>query len=153
MRPDPQEPRRDGGSESIIYLGDVRKRRRSRARAPDRHYLAALAVVGAVSWTAWLLVATNLAPARLLTYIAFFLPLTASIFATATLLSYAAERRLRRFPSLTASARRGALTAALITVNLALQAAHEWNPLIALATVAVVLAANLLVERRISRGI
>lgn len=127
MRPDPHHPTSHDDTDRIIYIGDVRRRRQGKRRAPDRHYLAVLAVIAVAAWAAWVTILLTLAPARLLTYLAFFAPLGVALAATAALVIYAAEWRAGRFPSLGASVRRGVLVGLLIVVNLALQASHHWS--------------------------
>jgi hypothetical protein len=148
MRPDPHQRRPDADPGSIIYLGDVRKRRGSPKRAPDRQYVAVLGFVAMVGWASWLLVATNLAPARLLTYIAFFTPLAIALFSTTTLTSYVLAWRAGRSPSLRACARRGVLSSVLVIANLALLAGHRWNVLAGVVTLAVVVVADVMLARR-----
>lgn len=127
MRPDPHQPTSHDDTDRIIYIGDVRRRRQGKRRAPDRHYLAAVAAVGVGAWVIWVTVLLTLAPARLLTYLAFFVPLGVALSATVALAIYAAEARSQRLPDLGASIRRGILVALVVVANLALQASHHWS--------------------------
>ncbi len=127
MRPDPHHPTSHDDTDRIIYIGDVRRRRQGKRRAPDQHYLAVLAVIAIAAWGAWGTVLLTLAPARLLTYLAFFAPLGVALAATSSLVVYAAEWRSGRIPSLRATVRRGILVALVIIVNLALEASHHWS--------------------------
>lgn len=127
MRPDPHHPTAHDDTDRIIYIGDVRRRRQGKRRAPDRHYLAAVAAVGVVAWAIWIVVLLTLAPSRLLTYLAFFAPLGLALAATSGLIIYSAEWRSGGLPDLRASIRRGILVALLIVANLALQASHHWS--------------------------
>ncbi|HEX6506716.1 MAG TPA: hypothetical protein VF221_03700 [Chloroflexota bacterium] len=127
MRPDPQEQREHDGSGRIIYLGDVRRRRGSRRQSPDRHYLAALAVIALAAWAAWAIVLLTLPPSKLLTYLAFFAPLSLAVGATGALAAYLVAFRRTGDDSLVAAVRRGVLLAAVVVVNLACLAAHHWS--------------------------
>jgi len=151
MRPDPQHRRSGPDPESIIYLGDVRKRRRARRRAPDRQYIAAIVVVALAAWAAWAVVFTTLAPSRLLTYLAFFAPLTIALLCTLTLAAYALNRRLGNDAGLRSSARLGALAAGLVVANLALAAAHRWSLLTAGITIVLATIVNIVLRRFASR--
>lgn len=128
MRPDPTHGPQGDSTGKIIYLGDVRRRRRGRSRphAPDRRYLILLGITATVSWAIWLAVLFTLAPARLLTYLAFFIPFSVALAATATLAAYAIDWRRGLFPNLVTCARRGIVLALVITANLAFVAAHRW---------------------------
>lgn len=148
MRPDPrQHPERDE-SGRIIYLGDVRRRRGSRRQEPDTHYLAALVLVAVACLAIWAAVLLTLQPARLLTYLAFFVPLGIALAALATIGVYALEWRRGLFPSLSRCVRRGALIAVVIVANLAVRAGHRWTLLIALGSVAVALLVDAVAARR-----
>jgi hypothetical protein len=126
MRPNPTQ-HHDSDSGRIIYLGDVRRRRSSKGRqAPDRHYLLVLALAAIAAWGVWLVVLFTLPPARLLTYLAFFVPLSVAVGCTGTLVAYGLEWRLGYFPSLGTCLRRGFLAAVAVVLNLAFLAAHRW---------------------------
>ena len=148
MRPDPrQHPERDE-SGRIIYLGDVRRRRGSRRQEPDTHYLAALVLVAVACLAIWAAVLLTLQPARLLTYLAFFVPLGIALAALATIGVYALEWRRGLFPSLGRCARRGSLISAVIVANLAVRAGHRWTVLVALGSVAAALLVDAVAARR-----
>lgn len=127
MRLNPEDTSPEHETGRIIYLGDVRRRRAVKRLTPDLHYIAALALVGAASWAVWLTVIFSLPPARLLTYLAFFIPLALAVICTAAVVSYAAEWRMGRLPDLKTPIRRGALFSAVLIANLAFQAAHHWS--------------------------
>jgi hypothetical protein len=130
MRPDPQDLRNETDGR-IIYLGDVRRRRTGRRRQqPDRHYLAALGLASVAAWAVWLTVVLTLQPARLISYVAFLLPLALALTATGSIVLYAVEWRLGQLPSLRAEVRRAALVAGVVVANLALLAAHRWSILV-----------------------
>lgn len=148
MRPDPHHPSSHDDTDRIIYIGDVRRRRQGKRRAPDRHYLAAVAAVGVAAWAIWAVVLLTLAPARLLTYLAFFVPLGVALAATTALAIYGVEWRSGRISSLRASIRRGILVALLIVVNLALQASHHWSVPGAGITILAAIAVEAVAERR-----
>ena len=130
MRPTPHHRPPTDEKRSIIYLGDVRRKRAVRQRAPDRHYLAAWLVGALLSWLVWLIVVFTVAPARLLTYLAFFVPLWVALSATGAVATYAIEWKYTAIPSLRTCARRGAEAATAVIANIALLAAHRWNLLI-----------------------
>ncbi len=138
MRPDPQRPEQDD-SGRIIYLGDVRRRRGLRPPTPDRAYLVILAAVALVSWLIWLGVVLTVAPLRLLTYLAFFLPLGIALAATASLGFYGIEWQRGLLPNVHRAIRRGVLLAAVVVVNLAVLPAHQWNVLVGVVSVTVAL--------------
>jgi hypothetical protein len=149
MRPDAQQTPQEKETGRIIYLGDVRRRRRARRRqAPDRHYLAVIALVAAACWLVWGTVLFSLSPSRLLTYLAFFAPLFAALAATGTLIAYAVEWRLGRYPALGAAGRRGLLLAGVVVINLAVQAAHIWVLPVGLGTAGLALGLETLMEAR-----
>lgn len=148
MRPDPHHPTSHDDTDRIIYIGDVRRRRQGKRRAPDRHYLAAVAGIAVAGWAVWAIVLLTLAPARLLTYLAFFAPLAVALAATSALAIYAAEWRSGRLPSLRASIRRGTLVALLIVASLALQASHHWSVPGAGISILAALAVEAIAERR-----
>ncbi|HZU12781.1 MAG TPA: hypothetical protein VFB58_08080 [Chloroflexota bacterium] len=148
MRPTLDDRDRDEAGR-IIYLGDVRRRKTSRRRlSPDRHYLAALAVVALAAWALWALVVLTLPPARLLTYLAFFLPFGLALASTGALVAYAAERRFGTAPSLSGSVRRGILLGAFAVLNGATLAAHLWSPVVLLGGAVVAAAADTVLSRR-----
>src|SRR5947199_6858072 len=109
MRPDPTERHEHDPSGRIIYLGDVRRRRGSKRQSPDHHYLATLALIALVGWAAWTIVLFNLSPSKLLTYLAFFVPLAIALTASATLVAYAVEYQRQDYASLKSAGRRGVL--------------------------------------------
>jgi hypothetical protein len=128
MRPDPSQDRDQSASGRIIYLGLVRRRRVARG-APDHHYLAAVALLGIAAWAVWLTILFTLSPARLLTYLAFFVPLGIALASTGTMIAYGVDARSERFASLARAARRGTLVAAVAVANLAFIAGHRWTPI------------------------
>lgn len=147
MRPTLDDGDRDEGGR-IIYLGDVRRRRARGRLAPDRHYLAVLALVALAAWALWLVVLLTLPPARLLTYLAFFLPLGIALSVTGALVSYAADWRFGALPSLRRALRRGLLLAGVVILNGALLAAHLWSPLLLIGSAVVASAADTVMARR-----
>lgn len=147
MRPHPHHHHPPGETGRIIRLGDVRRRRAARTRAPDRHYLASLFLVAAVCWALWLTVLFTVPPVRLLTYIAFLTPLCVALAASGALLAYAIDWQRGLAPSLSTCGRRGVLGALLVVLNLAAQAAHRWTPLLALGSVVGVVVVDLLLAQ------
>lgn len=147
MRPDPTQPDRDQ-SGRIIYLGDVRRRRQRGREASDRQYLVALTAAALAGWALWLAVVLTVHPARLLTYLAFFLPLSFALVCTVAILAYAADWRMRLLSSLGRCIRRGVLVAAVIEVNLAIVAAHRWTFALAAISVAIALGIDFAISRR-----
>jgi hypothetical protein len=99
--------------------------------------------VAVLAWTAWVIVLVEIAPARLLTYLAFFMPLTVALTATATVAAYAVEWRAGRPHSLIVCGRRGTLVAAVVILNLAILAAHRWSLAVGGITVAAAVLAEL----------
>jgi hypothetical protein len=87
-------------------------------------------MVALAAWAVWLTVVFSLQPARLLTYLAFFLPLSVALTASATIGLYALEWRMGRLPRLRAELRRGALLSGAVIANLAFLAAHRWSLLV-----------------------
>jgi membrane protease YdiL (CAAX protease family) len=148
MRPDPTERHEHDPSGRIIYLGDVRRRRGSKRLSPDNHYLAALALMALVGWTTWAIVLFNLSPSKLLTYLAFFAPLAIALTATATLVAYVVEHRRQDYASLRSAGRRGFSFAVAVVVNLAFLAAQHWSVFVAVLSVLVPVAADVLASRR-----
>jgi hypothetical protein len=142
MRPDPQHRRSDQNAGRIIYIGDVRKRRRGQRQTPDRYYLTILALVAAMGWAAWLTVVMSVAPSRLLSYVAFFTPLAVALVATGTVGLYAIDWWRGALPSLQTSLRRAVLVTAVIEVNLAFLGGRHWLA----GVVAVSVAAAVLIE-------
>lgn len=140
----PEEPAR------VIYLGDVRRRRTAGQRGPDRHYLAALALIAGAATCVWLGVLFTLAPARLLTYAAFFAPLSVALTAIGAIGAYAVEWRRGIAPSLRACTRRGALSAAVVVANLALLAAHRWIIPVGVSSVMVAVIIDVVWQHRAS---
>ena len=137
-----------GEAGRIISLGDVRRRRAGRSRAPDGPYLAALALSAVGAWACWLVVLLAIPPSRLLTYVAFFAPLWIAITATGALASYGVTWKRGSFPSLRSCVRHGSLAASLVVLNLAVAAAHRWSVVIGFASLAAATAAEVLVSRR-----
>jgi len=147
MRPTPHRHALDE-SDRIISLGDVRRRRAARSRAPDRHYLAALALVAATAWVCWLVVLLTIPPARLLTYLAFFAPLWIAVSASGAMAAYGVLWRRDSYPSLGVCARRAALAATVLVVNLAILAGHRWNIVVGSASIVAAIAADALISQR-----
>jgi hypothetical protein len=127
-------------SAQIIYMGDVRRKRGRTRQAPDRQYLGAIALVAASAWSVWITVLFSLAPARLLTYLAFFAPLYVALAASGALAAYWLDWKQGTIPSLRTSVRRGALFALLAVANLAFLAGHRWSPVVGFVTILAVLA-------------
>lgn len=148
MRPNAERNQGDDESGRIIYLGDVRRRRAARNRAPDRHYLAGLLLVAAIGWLAWAMVLFTVPPSRLLTYVAFFSPFAVAVAATGAMVSYAIEWRIGFAPSLGVAIRRGVLSAAVLTANLGLAAAHAWKPTIIVISLVAAVCVDIGVSRR-----
>ena len=148
MRPDPTERHEHDPSGRIIYLGDVRRRRGPKRQSPDHHYLAVVALAALAGWAAWVIVLFTLPPSKLLTYLAFFIPLAIATASTATLLAYALEQRRTHYASLTGAGRRGASFAAVVILNLAFLAAHRWTVVIAALSVLVAIAVDIVASRR-----
>jgi 4-amino-4-deoxy-L-arabinose transferase-like glycosyltransferase len=148
MRPDPTERHEHDPSGRIIYLGDVRRRRGSKRQSPDHHYLAAVALAALVGWTVWGVVVFTLSPSKLLTYLAFFIPLAVAVTSTATLVAYGLEHRRTHFASLTTAGRRGVLVGAVVVINLAFLAAHRWTVLLPAITIVAAIAIDLIAVRR-----
>lgn len=148
MRPHPHHHHPPGDTGRIIRLGDVRRRRAARTRAPDRHYLASLLLIAAVGWALWLTVLFTLPPARLLTYVAFLAPLWLAVAASGALVAYGIEWKRGLVPSLAVCGRRGALTALLVVLNLAALSAHRWSLPLLIGSVVAVTTVDLLLTRR-----
>ncbi|HEY8684837.1 MAG TPA: hypothetical protein VIO57_04450 [Chloroflexota bacterium] len=148
MRPDPTERHEHDPSGRIIYLGDVRRRRGSKRQSPDRHYLAAVALAALAGWAVWGIVLLTLAPSKLLTYLAFFIPLAVAASATATLVAYGLEQRRTHYASLRTAGRRGASIAAVVVLNLAFLAAHRWTVFLAALSVVAAVAVDVIAARR-----
>lgn len=135
MRPDPNHGLPDTDTGRIISLGEVRRRKSRHRSTDDRSYLAVLVFVGAMGWALWSAVLLSLRPARLLTYLAFFVPLSAALAATLALGLYWLEYRRHGFPLVTRAVRRGTLVSTVACANLAMQAAHRWNPVVLVVAV------------------
>jgi len=131
---------------SIIYLGDIR--RRHERQAPDTHYLLALALGAALAWGSWLVIVFYLPPARLLTYLAFFIPLGVALAATGALVAYVLERGGGPLPHLADVCRHGILCAVVVVANLAVLAGHKWNPIVGVVTLALALIVDFVIHRR-----
>lgn len=148
MRPTPHHGRDYEETGRIISLGDVRRRRAGRPRAPDKQYLAALVFAAIFSWLAWLTVVLTIPPARLLTYIAFFVPFWTAVTTSGMLLAYGIDWRRGAIPSLRTGARRGALVSSVLSLNLAFAAAHKWSLLVPLTSVGVAVVCDYLADHR-----
>ncbi len=148
MRPDPTERHEHDPSGRIIYLGDVRRRRGTKRQSPDHHYLATVALAALAGWAVWGVVVFTLAPSKLLTYLAFFLPLAVALTSTATLVAYGLEHRRTHYASLTGAGRRGVSFGAVAIVNLAFLAAHRWTVFLAAVTVVAAIAIDVVAARR-----
>ncbi len=147
MRPDPREqPDRDA-SGRIIYLGDVRRRKLSRRQAPDSDYLGATALLALAGWAVWAAVVFNVAPSKLLTYLAFFAPLAVALTATGTIVASLLERRRHSFVSWRVAFRRGAGFAAVVILNGAFLAAHRWSVVLIAVSVLAVIVADMVAGR------
>lgn len=127
MRPTAHEESPIEQTGRIIYLGDVRRRRGARKRSSDSHYLAVAGLAGLAGFLVWLAVVLIIPPERLLTYVAFFLPLWVTLGSAGAIGAYAADWKRGLAPSLRVSARRGALFATTVELNLAFLAAHRWS--------------------------
>lgn len=148
MRPDPQFPPKDESPDRIIYLGDVRRRRARRKRSPDLHYLVVLALIALAAWLVWGVVLLNVAPSKLLSYLAFLVPLAVAAAATGSLVAYWAEWRAGYLPDLVAATRRGALAAAVAVFNLAVLATHRWTIVVGGISLLLALGTELALSRR-----
>jgi hypothetical protein len=135
-------------SPQIIYMGDVRRRRGKQRQAPDRQYLGTIALVALSAWSIWITVLFSLEPARLLTYIAFFVPLGLALAATASLGAYGLDWRSGRRPSLHSATRRGLLFALLAVANLSFLAAHRWSPVVGVVLILLTLGAETALAHR-----
>lgn len=148
MRPDPDDHSSGSDPARIIYLGEVRRRRASRSTAPARQYLAVLGLIALVSWALWLSVLLALQPARLLTYLAFFIPLWVALASTLTIALYTFEWRRGLLARLSRCGARSAVLATVLVVNLALQAAHRWSVIVAGATLLLAAGVETVLEQR-----
>jgi hypothetical protein len=148
MRPDPTERHEHDPSGRIIYLGDVRRRRGSKRQSPDHHYLAVVALAAMAGWAVWGIVLFTLAPNKLLTYLAFFIPLAVAVTSSATLVAYWLEQQRTHYAGLQRAGRRGASCAGVVIVNLAFLAAHRWTPFIAVLSVLAAIAIDVVASRR-----
>jgi hypothetical protein len=148
MRPDPTERHEHDPSGRIIYLGDVRRRRGPKRQSPDRHYLAVVGLAALAGWAVWGIVLLTLPPSKLLTYLAFFVPLAVALAATATLAAYGIEQRQTHYAGLRGAGRRGASFAAVVIVNLAFLAAHSWTVFLAALCVVAAIALDIVASRR-----
>lgn len=101
--------------------------------------LLALLGVGTVALAVWIGILLTVAPHRLLTYLAFFVPLWIFVacFGAGGLYWLAARAARTHLRTLANSVRLGCLVASLIVVNLSLAAAHRWTPVFFLASAAV----------------
>jgi hypothetical protein len=106
----------------------------------EPHRCWALVGVGLVSFLIWLAVLFNIAPHRLITYVAFFTPLWIFVasFCAAGLYLFAGTRPELATNALGNSVRRGALVASLLVAELALVAARRWTLVGLLVFVAVI---------------
>jgi len=147
MRPTVDHQKSDDDSGRIIYLGDVRRKRTGRTRAPDAEYIVAFALIAATAFGMWFVVLFKVAPERLLTYALFFIPLWVALTSTACLIAYWLEWRHGGVPALRSCLRRGVLAASVPVFNLAAAAAHFWS--LPLAAVSLLLAT--VVEVALSR--
>jgi len=148
MRPNPQHGHAQGEPGRIIRLGDVRRRRAARKRAPDRQYLAALLLLAAVGWAIWLTVFLTVPPSRLLTYLAFLAPLGIAVTATGALVAYAVDWHRGFAPSLLTCGRRGGLAAGVIVLNLALGGAHRWSVFVGAGSLVASILVDVVLARR-----
>ncbi|MGH2441831.1 MAG: hypothetical protein ACRDFX_01540 [Chloroflexota bacterium] len=131
MRPDPRQHNDVDASGRIIYLGDVRRRRNGRRQGADSYYLVAVSLVGLAGFAIWFAVLLTIRPEKLLTYLAFFLPLSTGVAALGVLAAYAVDWRRGLFPSLMRCGQRGLVLAALLDANLGFAAAHRWTVIVA----------------------
>lgn len=149
MRPDPNDHSTDARSARIIHLGEVRRRRAGGRRAPDGQYIAALSLLAVFGWALWISVLFSLQPARLLTFIAFFVPLWIALAATSAVVLYVVDWRRGLLARLFRCAARAATFATVACANLAMLAAHRWSVLIAGIIVLAGAGFQALVERRL----
>jgi hypothetical protein len=136
MRPDPQRRRKAPETGQIIYIGDVRRRRGPRKQTPDRYFLAAIGLVAAMGWGAWITVLMSLPPSRLLSYLAFFIPLAVALTGTGTIAIYTFQWWRGAIGDLWTSARQAFLATAVVEVNLGFLGARLWLIAIAAASIA-----------------
>ncbi len=127
MHPDPQQDPRYDDPGRIIHLGEVRRRRRSAGVLPDRHYLAGMLTAAVLGWLSWITVVLTVPPSKLLTYLAFFVPLWLALSATGSALAHMMESRALGMADFRHSVRRGALFGVVVVANLVLLAAHRWS--------------------------
>ncbi len=147
MRPDPRQRLTGDDTGRIIQLGEVRRKRASRRQAPDRHYLWAVAIAGVIGWALWLSVLFSLQPQKLLTYLAFSIPLGIALWSTATIVAYGVDWRRGVMPDLGRCARRGLLIAALLIANVAFRAGHHWSVLFLLGSIVLAILIDLVLSR------
>lgn len=95
----------------------------------DPRRFVALLALGLLSLLVWIAVLDSVPPHRLLTYLAFFIPMTLWIgsFSAAALYWTGHRRRTAGSAAFENSARRGGFIAASIVANLALVAARKWS--------------------------
>jgi hypothetical protein len=96
----------------------------------DPHRPAALILAGGAALLVWLAVVIAIPPHRLLTYLAFFVPFWVFVASStaAGLYWFASESQESSRLALKNAVRRGAIVASLLVANLALLAAHRWQP-------------------------
>jgi hypothetical protein len=133
-------------SSRVIYLGTIRRRRSTHF---DRRRFTALLLAGMLSLTIWLIVVITIVPARLPSYLAFFLPLWLGLTTISAALYYRVQARNPSFgvQLFAVSVRRGALIASVIVFNLVLLAVRHWDPLVAVIVIAVVVIAEVVMIR------
>jgi|SRR5579875_3266033 len=131
----------------VIDLGAVR-RRRSRRRSPDGLYLVVLGLLAVFFWVIWLAVLFNLYPSKLLTYLAFLIPLFGAVASTGAFGAYLFEARRSGIADIGMAVRRGAIIASVVIVNLGFQFAHRWTWPVAVVSVLVGAAAEAAADHR-----
>ncbi len=127
MQPDFRDETEHSPDDRIIYIGDVRRRRSNVSRQEDRHYLYVMSACALFAWAVWLVVALNLSPAKLLTYLAFLSPLWLALALTGTVIALVLAAKHSESVSVRVSARRGMIAASVVVGNLGLSAAHLWS--------------------------
>lgn len=87
-------------------------------------------------------------PVRLLTYLAFFIPLWGALSATSSSVAYLLMRGRHSSFSLPTCVRSGTLASSLLVINLAVVAAQRWSIVWAALSVLAFLIFDVVVERK-----
>ena len=150
MRPHPHDQSSDDSPARIIYLGDVRRRRNPRRATPDRHYLASIAMVAIIMWLVWVMVLFTIQPSRLLSYLAFFIPLSLALADTSVPRGcISSSGGVGTCPICAAACFGERSASAVASINLGFQAAHLWSVVIIGATVAGAVVVDMVAAQRL----